>query len=69
MEPDGFTEDTGAGAAFSKDRFRLASSLNMANSAAWPARFEAAQSGVYRLSITATPFQTDKMFYQKRQES
>ena len=64
---DEITEDTGAGAAFANDRFRLASSLNMANAAAWPARFEAAQSGVYRLSITATPFQTDKMYYQKRE--
>ena len=67
IEPEGFAEDTGAGAALAENRFRLASSLNMANAAAWPSRFEAAQSGVYRLSITATTYQTDKMFYQKRQ--
>ena len=46
--------------------FRLMSSRNMASVAAWPARFEARQSGVYRLTVSATTFQTEKMFYERR---
>ncbi len=46
--------------------FRLVSSRNMASAAAWPARFEAPQSGVYRITIDAAPFQTDRMFYDRR---
>ena len=46
--------------------FRLMSSRNMASAAAWPARFEARQSGVYRIRIAATTYQTDQMFYPRR---
>ena len=48
--------------------FRLVSSRNMASSAAWPTRFEATQSGVYRLRLTANLFQTDQMHYEKRDQ-
>ena len=47
----------------SGDRFRLIGSRNMASFAAWPARFEATQSGVYRIEVGAASFATDKMFY------
>ena len=49
-------------------RFRLTSSRNMASAAAWPARFEARQSGVYRITVNAATFQTDRMFYERRTE-
>lgn len=48
--------------------FRIVSSRNMASTAAWPDRFEAVQSGIYRLSIEARAFETDKMFYERRTE-
>ncbi len=57
---------TSEGGKIAPGRYRLVSSRNMANSAVWPARFEAAASGVYRLSVDAVPFQTDKMFYPRR---
>ncbi len=47
-------------------RFRLVSSRNMASAAGWPTRFEAARSGVYRISVSAGVFQTDRMFYPRR---
>lgn len=55
-----------AGVAPWEDRFRLVSSKNMANSAAWPKTFEALQSGIYRLSIDAAAFETNEMFYPPR---
>ena len=58
----------GEGSKPAAGRFRLASSRNMANAAVWPKRFEAPASGVYRLSIEAAAFQTDKMFYPPRSE-
>ncbi len=57
---------TSEGGKTAAGRYRLVSSRNMANSAVWPARFEAAASGVYRLSVAASVFQTDKMFYPRR---
>ena len=54
------------GGPVSDGRFRLVSSRNMASAAAWPARFEAVQSGIYRIAIHATAFQTDKMSYDRR---
>ena len=48
--------------------FRLVSSRNMASAAAWPARFEASHSGIYRIRIEAAAFETDKMFYARRTE-
>lgn len=47
-------------------RFRLVSSRNMASAAAWPARFEATQSGVYRIAVHAAAFQTAEMSYDHR---
>lgn len=46
--------------------FRIVASRNMASVAAWPDRFEARQSGVYRITISAVPFETDQMFYGPR---
>ncbi len=46
--------------------FRLMSSRNMASAAAWPARFEARQSGVYRIRVAVRAHQTDRMFYPRR---
>ncbi len=57
---------TSEGGKAAAGRYRLVSSRNMASAAAWPARFEAAASGVYRLSVDASVFQTDKMFYPRR---
>ena len=54
------------GGPVSGGRFRLVSSRNMASAAAWPARFEAVQSGAYRIGIHAAAFQTDKMSYDRR---
>ena len=55
----------GAGGELSSDRFRLVGSQNMASLAAWPKRFEATQSGVYRLRITAKPFQSKQQYYER----
>lgn len=57
---------TSEGSKLAGGRFRLVSSRNMASTAVWPARFEAAASGLYRLSIEAAAFQTDEMFYPRR---
>ena len=59
-------QQRGAGAATVDKRFRLVSSKNMANSAAWPSLFEAHQSGVYRLKVRVSLFETDQMFYERR---
>ena len=48
--------------------FRIVSSRNMASAAAWPARFEARQSGVYRVTLRAVPYQTGRMSYERRME-
>lgn len=51
------------------DRFRIASSKKEnANTAGWPIRFTAPKSGVYRLEIDASTFQTDKMFYSRQEK-
>lgn len=56
-----------AGTSVEGDRFRItASSPWNAFTAGWPTRFEAHQSGVYRLTVDATAFQTDKMFYPRQ---
>ncbi len=62
----GLATGEGAGAALAGDHFRLASSRNMASAAGWPARFEAPQSGIYRLTLTAAAFQTEAQFYPHR---
>ncbi len=49
--------------------FRIVSSRNMASAAAWPDRFEARESGAYRITIKAAPFETDEMFYAPRTEA
>lgn len=46
--------------------FRLMSSRNMASAAAWPARFEAPRSGIYRIHLSARAHQTDRMSYPRR---
>ncbi len=48
--------------------FRLMSSRNMASAAAWPARFEAPRSGIYRIRLSARAYQTDRMSYPRRTE-
>ncbi len=47
---------------------RIPSSRNMANTAAWPQRFEASVSGVYRVTVEVSAFETDRMFYPHRTE-
>lgn len=44
------------------NRFRITSSKSNAHTAGWPSRFEATQSGIYQVSFSAIPFQTDSMF-------
>lgn len=64
--PDGL--QVRQGTLVNSERVRLVSSRNMASHAAWPKRFEAAQSGVYRLELAAQAFQTEGMFYPRRSE-
>lgn len=56
---------TGGGLAES-GAFRIVSSRNMASNAAWPGRFEATRSGVYRVTFDAAAFETQHMFYAPR---
>lgn len=53
----------GGGAKLADDRFRLASSRDMANSAGWTSVFEAPHSGVYHLKANAVPYLTERMPY------
>ena len=59
---------TTGGGAVDGGAFRIVSSRNMASAAAWPTRFEAVQSGVYRLTIRAAPFESEEMSYAPRTE-
>ena len=65
---DGLGTAVNAGAALADDRYRLVASRNMASAAGWPIRFEATQSGVYRLTVHAATFQTDRMHYARREK-
>jgi hypothetical protein len=65
----GLSTDKGGGAAFAGERYRLASSRNMASAAGWPARFEAPESGVYEFEIEVSPFETNQMFYPRRSDA
>ena len=58
--------DSSAGRAVEGSRFRIVSSRNMASAAAWPSRFEATESGVYRVSFEAQIFESEGMFYAPR---
>ena len=62
----GLATDKDAGAGLVEGRYRLASSRGMASAAGWPARFEAPESGVYRLTVELQDYQTDRMFYDRR---
>ncbi len=64
--PDELT--TSGGGPVDNGPFRIVSSRNMASAAAWPNRFEAVRSGVYRIAIRVTPFETEGMFYEPRTE-
>ena len=55
------------GSAMGGERYRIVSSRNMASAAVWPARFEATQSGVYRLTVKAKAVQTENMAYPHRE--
>ena len=66
IEAAGF--GSSAGKEVAGGRFRLPSSRNMASAAAWPNRFEASQSGAYRIEISTAGYQTDRMFYERRRE-
>ncbi len=59
---------TSGGGLVGKGPFRIVSSRNIASAAAWPTRFEAAQSGVYRITVHLAPFETREMFYEARTE-
>ena len=65
----GLSTSEGAGARLEGRQYRLAGSRNMASSAGWPVRFEAAHSGVYRIRIVARPYQTSQSTYPKLSES
>ena len=60
--------DSSAGRSVEGSRFRIVSSRNMASAAAWPSRWEATQSGVYRIVLHAKVFESDRMFYAPRSE-
>ena len=59
---------TTGGGLVESGAFRIVSSRNMASVAAWPDRFEASESGVYRITIEARPFETGEMSYAPRTE-
>ena len=67
VAPDGFFTSEGGGAALAEDRYRLASSRNMASAAGWTSPFEVPHSGIYRLQIDAEVFQTGQMKYPHRE--
>ena len=66
LDAAGFT--TSGGGLVEGGAFRIVSTRNMANNAAWPDRFEASRSGVYRIAFDAMPFETEAMFYAPRTE-
>ena len=66
LSPTAF--DTDGGRAVEGTRLRIVSSRNIASAAAWPSRFEATQSGVYRVTFEAEIFESDRMFYERRTE-
>jgi len=66
LSPTAF--DSSAGSAVADRAFRIVSSRNMASAAAWPSRFEAAHSGVYRVTVRASVFQSEGMFYAPREK-
>ena len=66
IDPTGLFTSEGGGAALAEDRYRLASSRNMASAAGWTSPFEAPHSGIYRMQIDAEVFQTDQMRYPYR---
>ncbi|MDE0102346.1 MAG: DUF1588 domain-containing protein [Bryobacterales bacterium] len=66
LSPTAF--DSSAGRAVADRAFRIVSSRNMASAAAWPSRFEAAHSGVYRVTVRASVFQSEGMFYAPREK-
>ncbi len=49
------------------DVYRLVSSRNRANDAAWTSPFEVSVSGIYQVRVDARPFQTGAMFYESRE--
>ncbi len=65
LSPTAF--DSSAGRPVGDRAFRIVSSRNMASAAAWPSRFEASHSGVYRVTIRASVFQSQGMFYGPRE--
>lgn len=68
IHPSSLGSSAGSGAKQIEDRFRLSSSRDMGNSAAWTSVFEAPFSGAYRLTANALPFQTDRMPYPHQTE-
>ena len=66
LDAAGFT--TSGGGLVEGGAFRIVSTRNMANNAAWPDRFEASRSGIYRIAFDAMPFETEAMFYAPRTE-
>ena len=60
--------DSSAGWPVGDRAFRIVSSRNMASAAAWPSRFEAVHSGVYRVTFHARLFESEGMFYERRDD-
>lgn len=67
ISADDLNQSRPTGAHRMGDVFRVVSSRNMASNAAWPNRFEATQSGVYRIRVDAMLFHSDAMHYAKPQ--
>ena len=67
VRPKELATAEGAGAAFAENAYRLVSSRNMASAAGWTTLFEVPVSGVYNVELDARIFQTEHMFYEKRE--
>lgn len=64
--PDAVRPNLGSDTEGGRDVYRLVSSRNRANDAAWTAPFEVSVSGIYQVQVEARPFQSDAMFYEWR---
>ncbi len=64
--PHAVSPNLGGDSAEGRGVYRIVSSRNRANDAAWTAPFEVSVSGIYQVQVEARPFQTGDMFYAPR---
>lgn len=61
---DAVSPNLSGGSEGGRGVYRIVSSRNRANDAAWTAPFEVSVSGIYEVQVEARPFQTGDMFYE-----